>query len=107
MENSFIFVISEGQIIARSSPLLLNHRGIVRHDSVVQGQISLVVGSIRSGSYLVNDLQFLLNADDMLDRLSLVVLLSPRNIKFVIASVPVENSFITIASANEKRVFSL
>ena len=86
--------------------VFFKHRNIVLLQSVVQWQIAIVVNYVRPWTDLINDWMLLVDAHDVLDGLTLVVLGASRLEKLVVATEPIENVLISVTSTFEKWIFT-
>lgn len=86
--------------------VLLEHGDIVVSKSVVEGQVAVVVDNVRSRSDLIYDRVLPVDAHDVLNCLSFVVLLTTGHEKSVVTTEPVEDVFVSVSCAFEKRIFS-
>lgn len=106
MEHGLVLVVSQLEVFLRAVEILLEHGHIIVLQSVVEGQVAVVVGDIGSRSNFINNRVLHLDTDDVLDGLAFIVLLATSLKEFVAASKPVEDVFIAVASADEKRVLT-
>ena len=71
---------------------------------VVERQVAIVVANVGPGTDLIYDGVLLVDADYMLNRLSLEVLLASSLKEFIAAGKPIEYVFVAITGALEKRI---
>lgn len=106
MENGLILVVAQFEILCRAVEVLFQHWHIVVLQSVVDRQVAIEVTDVGPGSDLVHDGVLLVDADDVLDRLSFEVLLTPSFEEFVRPREPVEDVFVAVAGTLEQRILS-
>ena len=73
---------------------------------VVEGQVTVVVADVRAWPDLIDNRVLLADADDMLNSLAFVVLLTAGLEELVATSEPVEDVLVAIASTDKKRVLT-
>ena len=86
--------------------VFFKHRNIVLLQSVVQWQIAIVVDYVRPWTDLIDDGMLLVDAHDVLDGLTLVVLGASRLEKLVVATEPIEDVLISVTSTFEKWILA-
>ena len=86
--------------------VLLKHGDIVVLQGVVQRQVPVVIKDVRPWSDLVHDWVLLIDADDVLNGLTLIVLLAPSLEEVVVSGEPVEDCLVAVPSAFKERVFT-
>ena len=86
--------------------VFFKHRNIVLLQSVVQWQIAIVVDYVRPWTDLINDGMLLVDAHDVLDGLTLVVLGASRLEKLIVATEPIENVLVAVTGTFEKWIFT-
>ena len=106
VENRLILVITQLEVLFGAVEVFFEHGDIVVGQSVINGKITVIVYNVRPWSNLINNLQLHMNANHMLNRLPLIVLLSSCLEEFIISAEPIEYGLVTIPSAFEKRIFT-
>lgn len=106
MEHGLVLVVTILKVLLRAVELLLKHGHVIVLQAVVKRKVAIVVQDIRSWSDLINYGQLLVNADDMFNSLSLVVLHATRFKELIVASEPVKDVLVAIPCALKQRVFS-
>jgi len=106
VEDCLVFVVAQFEVLSGAVEVLLEHGNIVVRQSVVEGQIAIVIADVRSWADLVNNWMLLVNAYDVLDCLSLEVLLASRLEELIAARKPVKDVLVSVASALEQGVFT-
>ena len=106
MEDCLVFVVAKFEVLFRAVEVFLEHWNIIVLESVVEGQIAVVVADVRSGADLVHNGVLLVHAHDVLDRLSLEVLLAACLKELIAAREPVKDVLVAVASALKQRVFA-
>lgn len=109
MEYRFILEIPHFKVLPHIGPLpivRLNHLDIIIGDRVMNRQVSVIVLCVELGLNIVNKRRLALDANHVLDGLSLVILLASRLEEVVRTGKPSEHFDITISSAHEEHVLS-
>lgn len=106
VQNCFVLIVPQIEILTSAVKVLFKHGHIVVLEGVVEGQVTVVVDDIGSRPDLIDNGVLLVDADDVLDRLTLVVLLSSRDEESIVSAEPLIDSFVTVSCAFEKRIFS-
>lgn len=106
VENCLILVVAQFEILLSAMEVLFEHGHVVVLKCVVKWQVPVVVDDIRSWSNFINDRQLLLNANYVLNRLSLVVLHATSLEELVITAEPVKYVLIAVPRAFKEWVLS-
>ena len=106
VEDGFVLVISQLEVLLRAMEVFFQHGYVVVLECVVERKVAVVVDDVGSRADLVNDRQLLLHANDVLDRLSLVVLHAAGLEELVVAAEPVENVLVAVPRALKQWVLS-
>lgn len=106
VEDCFVLVVAQQEVLSSLREVLRQHRVVVLLEAIVQGQTAVVINCVRARVDFIDDLELLMNANNVLNRLSLVVLLAPSLVKLIAALEPVENLLIAVACALKQGVFT-
>jgi hypothetical protein len=86
--------------------LLFKHWQIVEHQTVEQGQVTIVIWGVWAWVDLVYDWVLTLHAHDVLNRPTLVVLSAPCLKKVIGAHEPVKDCLVAVARTLKQTVFT-
>ena len=106
MEDGLVLVVAQLEVFFRAMEVLFEHGHVIFLQSVVQGQVAIVILYVRSGSNLIDDRQLLLNADNMFDSLTLEVLHATRLEELVVTAEPIEDVFKTVTGTFKQWILS-
>ena len=106
MENCLVFVVAKFEVLLGAVEVLFEHWNIIVLQSVVEGQIAIVIADVRSWADLINNGMLLVHAYYVLNRLSLEVLLTSCLKELIAAREPVKDVLVSVASALKQGVFT-
>ena len=107
MEDSLILVVAELEVFLRGWEDFRQCRDVIVLQSVIQWQVSVVVSCVWPWLDFVNNASLLVDAGNVLDRLSLVILLATSHVERVVFTEPVEDVLIAESSAFEERILAV
>ena len=107
MEDGLILVVTKAEVISWVLvEVFLKHRDIVPLECVEEWKVTIVVHSIRPWLDFINDWKLFVDADDMLDGLSLVVLSASCHEKFIVTAEPVEDVLVSVSGTLKEWVLT-
>ena len=106
MENGFVLEVSELKIGFTLGKVIQNHLVVVVCNCVMDREVTIVVLRIQFGFDVLNDIGFAFHADNVLYRLTLVVLLASGSEEVVRSLEPVENGDLALSGAHEQHVLT-
>lgn len=106
VEHSLIFVVAQFEVSLGPVEVFLEHGHIIILQGVVQGQVTVVVFDIGARSNLINDWVLLVDANDVLYRLTFEVLLAASLEEFVATTEPVEDVLVAVSRTFKQRVLT-
>ena len=98
--------VSQLEVLFALCEILHDHQVVVSSDGVVDGQVAVVVFGVELWPDVLHDACLSFHADDVLDGLTLVILLTSRPEEVVGACEPVEHLDIALSSADEEHVLA-
>jgi len=108
MEHRLVLVVSDLEEILRVAEVevLFEHGNVIVLQSVKQRKVAVVVRDVRARPDLINNGVLHLDADNVLDGLTFIVLLAASLKELIATCEPVEDILVAVAGADEKRVLT-
>ena len=106
VEDGLMLEVSQLKVLFAICEILHDHQVVVSSDGVVDGQVAVVVFGVELWSDVLHDACLSFDADDVLDGLALVILLTSRPEEVVGACEPVVHLDIALSSADEEHVLA-
>ena len=106
VEDGLILVIPQLEVLFCAVEILFQHGNVIVLQCVVEGQVTVVVADVGARPDLIDNRVLLADADNMLNSLAFVVLLTTGLEELVATGEPVEDVLVAIAGTDEKRVLT-
>jgi len=106
MEDGFVLVVPQLEVVPRLGEVIVYHVNVVLRDGVEEWQVAHVVGCVGAGADRLYDVGAFVEADDVFDSLTFVVLSAAGFEEFVVPCKPIKDLLVTITRAWEQRILS-